>query len=96
MFSKFVKKVESPLELEISNVVEKMSNMDPESEDYGKAADSLVKLMTAKSKDAHCRISADTAIMVAGNLLGIAIIIGHEKAHVITSKALGFVIKGRV
>ena len=31
-----------------------------------------------------------------GNLMGIFLILGYEKANVITSKALGFIIKGRV
>lgn len=43
------------------------------------------------------RISPDTIAVIAGNLLGIALIIGHEQlGHVISTKALGFVLKGRV
>jgi hypothetical protein len=41
-------------------------------------------------------VSPDTIAVVAGNLLGIILILGYEKADVITTKALGFVLKGRV
>ena len=40
--------------------------------------------------------SADTMIVVAANLIGILAIIHHEQVGVITSKALSFVVRGRV
>lgn len=39
------------------------------------------------------RVTPDTLAIVIGNLAGIAIIVGHERAHVVTSKALGFIMK---
>lgn len=42
------------------------------------------------------RISPDTIAIIAGNLLGIILILEHERSHVIASKALGFIIRGRV
>lgn len=42
------------------------------------------------------KISPDTIAIIAGNLLGIALILSYEKLNVITSKALGFVLRGRV
>jgi hypothetical protein len=36
------------------------------------------------------RVSPDTLAAVAGNLLGIIVIVGYENKHVITSKALSF------
>lgn len=41
-------------------------------------------------------VSPDTLAIVAGNLLGIVLILGYEKANIITTKALGFILKGRV
>ena len=49
-----------------------------------------------KSLDEKPKISPDTMAVVAGNLLGILLILTYEKANVITSKALGFVLRGRV
>jgi hypothetical protein len=50
-----------------------------------------------KEKDfsAPKRVSWDTWALVGANLLGIVLIIGHERANVVTSKALGFVSKLR-
>jgi hypothetical protein len=33
--------------------------------------------------------------MIAANLAGIALIVGHERMNVVTSKAIGFVLKLR-
>lgn len=40
-------------------------------------------------------VSKDTLVTVGANLLGIMLILKHEWAHPITSKALGFVIRPR-
>jgi hypothetical protein len=42
------------------------------------------------------RVSPDTLLIVGGNLIGIVLILGYEHLHVVTSKALGFVLRGRV
>jgi hypothetical protein len=41
-------------------------------------------------------VSRDTVVIVAGNLLGIGLILGFERASVVTSKAMQFVLRGRV
>jgi len=42
------------------------------------------------------KVSPDTILIVTGNLLGILLILKYEKLDIITSKAIGFVLKGRV
>ena len=42
------------------------------------------------------KISPDTVLIVGGNLLGIILILKHEQLDIITSKAIGFVLRGRV
>lgn len=42
------------------------------------------------------KISPDVLLTVAANLVGIVLILKHEKIDIITSKALNFVLKGRV
>ena len=42
------------------------------------------------------KLSPDTKVIVAGNLIGIVLILAYESGHVITTKALGFIIRGRV
>lgn len=41
------------------------------------------------------KVTPDTVLIVLCNLLGILLILKHEKIDIITSKALGFVMKGR-
>lgn len=41
------------------------------------------------------RISKETWAAIGANLAGIVLILGHERANVIASKALGFVLKSR-
>lgn len=89
-------KKQTNLEKEIDNVLEKMATTDKNSDEYNKMARNLELLFNAKSKEKDRRISNDTIAIVAANILGIVLILGYEKANVITSKALGFVIRGRV
>jgi len=84
------------LEKEIDAAVIKMSAFAPGSKEYSTIADNVETLCKAQSNEKIRSISPDTFAVVAGNLLGIALILGFEQGHVIASKALGFIIKGRV
>lgn len=53
----------------------------------------LERLHALKPEKAPKRVSPDVLATVAGNLIGIIVIVGHERAHVVTSKALTFVMK---
>lgn len=73
-----------------------MIDDDQGSVEYQRKVDQLVKLYELRErKNATKRVSPDTLAIVAGNLAGILMIVGHEKAHVVTSKALGFILKAR-
>ena len=84
------------LEVEIDNVLKTMLTMDPASEDYTAMAENLERLYKLKAVDSNKKVSADTMALIAGNLLGLALIMSFEKTNVITTKALGFVLRGRV
>ena len=86
----------SYLEVEIDNVLKTMLTMDPASEDYRVMTENLERLYKLKAVDANKKVSADTIALIAGNLLGLALIMWFEKTNVITTKALGFVLRGRV
>jgi hypothetical protein len=89
-------KKQTKLEKEIAALLDRMASTDATSEEYSTMASNLKRLYEAKQYEKDRRVSADTIAVVAGNLLGIALILGYEKINVITSKALSFVIKGRV
>ena len=88
----------SALDLEIKSVLNKMQDITPDTDEYGLLLDRLEKLykMKVSDKDDRKRVSADTIVMVGANLAGIVMILGFERAHVITSKALSFVLKSKV
>ena len=84
------------LEKEIDRVIEQMSSTEPNTDEYKAISENLEKLYKAKAHERIRNVSPDTIAVIAGNLLGIGLILGYEKANVITTKALGFVMKGRV
>ena len=60
------------------------------------AADAVLKDLQADAMRDERRffgIKADTLVLVGANLAGIALILGHERLNVVTTKALGFVSK---
>lgn len=91
---KFINKDEN-LQKEIDRVLTLMSEAHPTSTEYADLTASLDSLYKLKESASKNRVSKDTMAVVAGNLAGILMIVGHEKAHVVTSKAIGFVMKAR-
>lgn len=89
-----LKKTEpSSLENEIERLLEVLKDTDPTELNYATTADQLVKLYKLKEVDSKKRVSPDAMAAAATNLAGILLILNFEHAHVMTSKALGFVVK---
>ena len=55
----------------------------------------LERLYKIKKEHTSEKVDANTKAVVAGNLLGIAMILNYERVHVVSSKALGFVMKSK-
>lgn len=85
---------DDPLEEAIADVHFQLQSCEPSTGEYTRILDNLVKLYGLKPKPASA-ISPDTVLQVVGNLSGIALILSWERLHVVTSKALGFVLKLR-
>lgn len=49
-----------------------------------------------KLSKGNWNVSPDTLLVVGGNLVGILLILNFEKLDIVRSKAIGFVLKGRV
>lgn len=64
-------------------------------EEYATMVNQVTKLYELKKSNASQRVSPDTMWTVIGNLTGILLILNYERAHVVTSKAIGFVLKPR-
>ena len=58
--------------------------------EYAEWSDQLTKLHALREKN---RVSKETLATIAANVLGIVVILNHERAHVIASKAFGLVKK---
>ena len=80
----------------IDHVQSTMLTIDADSEEYPKLVDMLSELYKIKADKAGDRFSKDAMLAVFGNLAGILLIINYERVHVVTSKALGFIIKTRL
>lgn len=85
----------SKLDEAIDDALGQLAVLDVTDEGYFAMVDSVEKLMKLRQAEKPERLSRETLAVVAGNLLGIMMIVGHERAHVVTSKALAFVLKSR-
>jgi len=85
----------SPTKLDevIDAALTQMLSIDPTTEEYSKAADQVTKLYKLREATTPKRVGADTLAVVLGNLAGIGMILSYEHVHVVTSKALGFVLR---
>jgi hypothetical protein len=88
------------LEIVIDNVLDELSGFTADAPEFAAMTDQLRKLYELKGIDRENRRSLrtpspDTLAIVAANLLGICVIVGYERANVITSKAVSFVLKSR-
>lgn len=63
---------------------------DKNSEEYAKKVEHLVKLHELRQKS---RVSMDTVATITAHVLGLIVILQHERAHVIATKAFGFIKK---
>jgi len=87
----FRKKSPSPLDAEIARALKELNDKKPGTEEYNSILNHLEKLH--KIQETPDRVSYDTMVATAANLVGIALIIRHEHVNVITSKAMSFVPK---
>jgi hypothetical protein len=86
----------SKLEQEIDHVLDQLATLDADSKEYSKAVKNLDALCKVASYKKDSSISADTLITVTANILGIVLVLGYEQAHVVTSKALSFIVKPKI
>jgi hypothetical protein len=84
---------ESVVDEAIGDVLTQMNTYGVETLEYREAMDYLDRLMKMKAEERRFKVTPDTIAIIAGNLVGILIIVGYERGHVMTSKVMGFVIK---
>lgn len=88
--------IKDKIENEILSNLECLEGVkDIDSETYSKVLRNVERLEALRKKDRK-RLDPNSCLVVAGNLIGILLILGYEQKDFIRSKALGFVLRGRV
>lgn len=90
MFSRKKTQEQTELDLAIEDLERNMQYKEPDSDEYGTMLNRLERLKKLQTNHSSKQINPDTLLIVGGNLVGILIIVMHERANVITSKALSF------
>lgn len=80
------------LDVPIMRILDEMQEFGPQSPEYPILLGHLERLVELK-KTKKQPINLDNALVVAGNLLGILVIVAYEQKHVFASKAQGFILK---
>lgn len=83
----------TPVDDQIDAVLKEMDEKGVTSEEYPKLMTLLERLNKIKAQSRRDPISRDTIVMVAGNLMGILLIVAYEQKHVMTSKGLNYIIR---
>lgn len=103
MFSRKPKEDEEEghiLDEPINNLIAAIAGMDEGEEKYTAAINDLKTLMELRNRDydldAKPLVNPDVLVAAGAHILGIVLILGFEKANVITSKSLNFVPKIRI
>lgn len=85
----------SQLDHAIATLLSDMEGYEPNSPEYKIMLARLSKLYKLKAQDKPERVSKDTIAIIVGNLAGIVLITHYEQIHVVTSKALTFVLPSK-
>lgn len=91
----FTRAKPSPLQDAYTKALSELDKTQTGSEEYATILESVIKLHKMLEEDKPDQVSMDTAAVIAANILGILLIIRHEHVNVITSKAMGQVMRPR-
>lgn len=83
----------TPLDSLITNVEQEMDIEGVASEEFPKLIGYLERLTEVKAKVRRPPVSRDTIALIAGNLMGILLIVAYEQKHVMSSKGFSTVIR---
>lgn len=89
----FINDEKRSLNRQIDAVLDGMDRVDVTSNEYRKLMKLLERLTDIKKKTRREPVSRNTIALIAGNLLGIVIIITYEQTHVMTSRGFSHIIR---
>jgi hypothetical protein len=70
---------------------DKLKTLQSESKEYAQVVKQIQKLHAMRQAEKPPVVDPNTLLMIGANITGIILIVGHERMHLVTSKALGFV-----
>lgn len=94
MFGRTNKPTEPDYDPVVDKLMSELNEYGPDTEEFKAAMGYLDKIHKFRSNTKK-GVDANTIAIVAGNLAGILIIVGYERMHSVTTKALGYVIKSQ-
>lgn len=87
-------KTQTPLDIETNHAIEALSHHRRDSEEYGVILGRVEKLHAMRLEEkSNAKVSPETKATIAANLVGIAMILNFERANIVTSKAIGFILR---
>ncbi|HEY7162326.1 MAG TPA: hypothetical protein VH815_13760 [Acidobacteriota bacterium] len=86
---------ETLLDRALMRAVRELSGHAVGSQEYEKTLNTVIKIHKMVQDEKPKPVSKDTLLIVSANLLGILLIINHEYANPIMSKAMGLILKPR-
>lgn len=95
MFGRAPKVVNTKLDAVAERLLDEMIMYGPEAPGYSEMLEHLQKIEALRQPQTRKPVDPNAMALVAGNLLGILIIVAYEQKHVVTSKGLGFVLKSQ-
>lgn len=87
--------IATEIDAEILSALSKLKETPKTSKEYGDLVDRIAKLHELKTKERPRLVSADTAVTVAANLIGIYWLTTYERERPLASKVINFVLKPR-
>ena len=84
------------LDKAIHSVLTEMEGFTADQPEFEKMVEQLDKLYKIRASIAPSLVSPEAIVSIIANLSGIGMILGFERTHAMTTKALGFVSKPRV
>jgi len=85
----------NPFDLAITQALNDVQSLSPETPEYAKAMSNVGTLTKLKEQHSKRKVDPNVLVTAGANLTGILLILHYERIHVVTSKALGFVMKLR-
>lgn len=80
---------------QIDAVLKNMQTIGVTDSEYPRMLDYLERLAEIKKNERRNPVSRDTIALIAGNLMGILVIVAYEQKHVMTSQGFKQIIRPR-